>query len=106
MGWVNDVLKGLKEGKKVTVRPFGGSMKGKIESGQLVTLVPINFIDIKVEDIVLVKWKGNYILHLIKEIDNGKFLIGNNLGKVNGWVDGKDILAKVIEVTDYKNYSA
>lgn len=38
MGWVNDARKGLAEGLSVQLRPVGGSMRGRIESGQLVTL--------------------------------------------------------------------
>jgi len=38
MGWVNDALNELAVGRSVQVRPFGGSMRGRIESGQLVTL--------------------------------------------------------------------
>jgi hypothetical protein len=68
MGWVNDALKGLSAGKNVQVRPFGGSMRGRIESGQLVTLAPIAPASVQVDDIVLVEWKGNFLLHLVKEI--------------------------------------
>lgn len=100
MGWVNDILKELKEGKNAQVRPFGGSMRGKIESGQLVTIKPTNHLDINVGDVVFVKWKNSYLLHLVKEIKEDQILIGNNLGKINGWVLGKDIIGKVISVCD------
>ena len=36
MGWVNDARAGLVKGETVQVRPVGGSMRGRIESGQLV----------------------------------------------------------------------
>jgi len=68
MGWVKDALKELKEGRSVKVRPYGGSMRGRIESGQQVTIAPIGGPEIKIGDIVLVSWKGNYLLHLVKEI--------------------------------------
>jgi hypothetical protein len=96
MGWVNDALKELCAGQTVQVRPVGGSMRGLIESGQLVTITPIDAQDIQVGDVVLVKWKGNYLLHLIKEINDDRFLIGNNLGKINGWVDSSDICGRVL----------
>lgn len=100
MGWVNEALKELKENKEVQVRPQGSSMRGKIESGQLVTIKPINCLTVVVGDVVFVKWKNNYLLHLVKEVNNDMFLIGNNLGKINGWVSGKDIVGKVISICD------
>lgn len=100
MGWVNEALKELNEGRTVRVRPHGGSMRGRIESGQLVTLVPVNPATVKVDDVVLVRWKGNYLLHLVKEIRGEEFLIGNNVGKINGWVPQSAIHGLVAEVDD------
>lgn len=100
MGWVNDALKELKAGNSVQVRPHGGSMRGRIESGQLVTLAPIALTDLAENDIVLVRWKGNYLLHLVKEIKDDQILIANNLGKENGWASIKDVFGKVTEVSD------
>lgn len=98
MGWVNDALKELKAGRTVQVRPFGGSMRGRIESGQLVTLAPVDAQEIAVEDVVLVRWQDNYLLHLIKEIKDGQLLIGNNLGKINGWVAAEAVCGKVTAI--------
>ncbi len=36
----------------------------------------------------------------IEEIKDKKILIGNNLGKINGWISSDDILAKAIRVED------
>jgi hypothetical protein len=38
MGWVNDARMALAEGREAKVRPFGGSMRGLIKSGQLVKI--------------------------------------------------------------------
>jgi hypothetical protein len=100
MGWVKDALKELSLGNAVKVRPHGGSMRGRIESGQLVTIEPIEPHDIKIDDVVLVKWKGNYILHLVKDIHGNNILIGNNIGKENGWATLEDVCGKVTEVSD------
>lgn len=96
MGWVNDALKELAAGRSVQVRPFGGSMRGRIESGQLVTVAPVEPASIQVGDVVLVQWKGNYLLHLVKEINGEQLLIGNNLGKINGWVAAAGVRGKAI----------
>jgi hypothetical protein len=46
---------------------------------------------LNVGDIVLVRVHGTDYLHLIKAINQGRFLIGNNRGGTNGWV-GKNAL--------------
>jgi hypothetical protein len=98
MGWVNDARTELGAGRTAKVRPCGGSMRGRIESGQLVTLAPVASADVKVDDVVLVEWRGNYLLHLVKEIKGGQLLIGNNIGKINGWVAASAVLGKVVAV--------
>lgn len=71
-------------------------MRGRIESGQLVTLEPVSDASqLAVNDVVLVRWKGNHILHIVKEI-----LIGNNVGKVNGWASMVDVIAIVTAIQD------
>jgi hypothetical protein len=98
MGWVNDARKELAGGRQVQVRPHGGSMRGRIESGQLVTLAPVDPAEVRAADVVLVEWKGNFLLHLVKEVRDGQLLIGNNLGKVNGWVPAAAAVGRVIGV--------
>lgn len=100
MGWVNDAVKELAAGRRVQVRPVGGSMRGRIESGQLVTLAPVDPATVRPGDVVLVQWKGNYLLHLIKEINGDQLLIGNNLGKTNGWVASDAVRGIVVEVAE------
>lgn len=58
MGWATDALKGLRAGRPAHVRE---------------------------DDVVLVAWKGNHLLHLVKEAAPDQLLIGNNLGKIDGW---------------------
>jgi hypothetical protein len=98
MGWVNDALQELSAGRHVQIRPSGGSMRGRIESGDLVTLAPVATSEVRVDDIVLVCWKGNYLLHVIRDIRGDEFVIGNNLGKINGAVKAGDIRGRVIGV--------
>jgi hypothetical protein len=98
MGWVNDAREQLAAGKQVQVRPRGGSMRGRIEDGQLVTLAPVRAEEVRGHDVVLVAWKGNHLLHLVKEIRGDQILIGNNLGKINGWVSAAAVVGKVVAV--------
>lgn len=98
MGWATEALRALHLGRLVTVSPRGGSMRGRIEDGQSVTLGPVDPSDVKAGDVVLVRWKGGVLLHLVKEATASRLLIGNNLGRVNGWVDRKDVLGRVVRV--------
>jgi hypothetical protein len=100
MGWVNEARKALAAGRRVQVRPFGGSMRGRIESGQLVTLAPVAPSEVRVDDVVLVEWRGNFLLHLVKEVQGDQLLIGNNIGKDNGWVSASAVVGKVVAVED------
>jgi hypothetical protein len=74
-------------------------MKPKIESGQLCTVAPVvDLGTLAVGDIVLCKVKGNEYLHLIKAIQDGRFLIGNNRGRTNGWIGAHGIFGRLIRV--------
>lgn len=86
MSWAKFAIQSLQQGQPVQVRPRGHSMKGKVNDGALVRLEPCDTDKLQVGDIVLVRVRGRDCLHLIKAIDKGRFLIGNNRGGINGWV--------------------
>lgn len=99
MGWATQYIGMLKDGETVQFRPRGNSMVGKIESGQLCTVAPVeNADDLSVGDIVLCKVKGNQYIHLIKAIQGKRFQIGNNRGRINGWIGFGSIYGKCIRV--------
>jgi hypothetical protein len=98
MSWVSDAISALAKGERVTVRPRGGSMRGRIEDNQPVTLAPVAPASVQTNDVVLVRWKGNVLLHLVKEATPDRLLIGNNVGKTNGWVSRVDVLGVMIAV--------
>ena len=100
MSWATQYIAQLKEGKKVSFRPRGRSMKGKIESGQLCSVEPINLEELEVGDIVLCKVNGSQYLHLIKSIQGNRFQIGNNRGRINGWVSQNSIFGKCMRIED------
>jgi hypothetical protein len=75
-------------------------MRGRIESGQLVTIAPVDPSSVWADDVVFVRWHDNYLLHLVKEVKDGQFLIGNNVGKTNGWVPASAVIGKVVAVAD------
>lgn len=94
------LLEALKEGRSYTwTAPDGGdfaSMRKAIKHGQTLTMSPVlNPGEVQVGDMVLVRWHKGTIFHLVGEIQGDQFLIINSLGKVNGWVNGKDILGRI-----------
>ncbi len=79
-------------------------MRGRIESGQLVILSPVVPSAVQVNDVVLVEWRGNFLLHLVKEVRDKQLLIGNNLGKINGWVLATAAVGKVTAIVDLESF--
>ena len=76
-------------------------MKGKIEFGQLCTVEPIaDFGTLTKNDIVLCKVNGNEYLHLIKAIQGQRFQIGNNRGRINGWIGHNGIFGRCTKIED------
>src|SRR6266481_701996 len=98
MGWATVYIDKLEKGETVQFRPRGNSMKGKIDSGQLCTVVPITAEQVEVGDIVLCKVNGNQFLHLVKARQGQRFQIGNNRGRINGWVGANGIYGKCIRI--------
>jgi phage repressor protein C with HTH and peptisase S24 domain len=98
MGWATPYIDRLKKGETVQFRPRGNSMSGRIESGQLCTVAPVNSDELQVGDIVLCKVNGNQYIHLIKVKQGNRFQIGNNRGRINGWVGANGIYGKRIRV--------
>jgi hypothetical protein len=98
MGWALAYIEKLREGETVSFRPRGSSMTGKIESGQLCTVEPVETDALRVGDIVLCKVNGTEYLHLIKAIQGPRFQIGNNRGRINGWVSANSIYGRCVRV--------
>lgn len=98
MSWAKYAIEQLKQGQTVQIRPRGHSMTGKVNDGDLVTVTPVSTETLEVGDIVLVRVKGTDYLHLIKAINQGRFLIGNNRGRINGWVGHNCVFGKAIRI--------
>jgi hypothetical protein len=101
MAWATHFIAQLQIGETVQFRPRGNSMAGKIESGQLCTVAPIGIHSkLAVGDIVLCKVNGSQYLHLIKAIQGPRLQIGNNRGRINGWITANSIFGKCISIED------
>jgi hypothetical protein len=73
-------------------------MSGKVDSGQLCTVEPVDPATLQVGDIVLCKVNGSQYLHLIKAMQGPRFQIGNNKGRINGWITATSIYGRCIRV--------
>src|SRR5262245_33872232 len=100
MGWAAHHIARFGQGETVSFRPRGNSMSGKIESGQLCKVAPADPASLQTGDIVLCKVNGREYLHLVKAIQGGRFQIGNNRGRINGWVAAGAIFGKCVRVED------
>lgn len=99
MSWIKAVLRELSAGRSVQLKGRGESMRGRITDREVVTLAPVGRSAIAVGDIVLVRIrKDRFVTHLVKRTQGGRFLIGNNLGKDDGWVTGDAIYGKVVRI--------
>ena len=99
------LLEALQAGRSSTwTVPDGGdlaSMRAAIKHGQTLTMSPVTDpSQVQPGDIVLVRWHKGDIMHLVQEVQGDRFLIANSVGKVNGWVDGSDILGRVTQVVE------
>ncbi len=100
MGWATFHIERLRQGETVSFRPRGHSMSGKIESGQLCTVEPLDAAPLSVGDIVLCRVRGAEYLHLVKAIQGERFQIGNNRGRINGWIGRNSIFGRLVSVED------
>jgi hypothetical protein len=100
MGWASHYIEKLRAGEPVSFRPRGNSMRGRIESGQSCTVVPVDPMNLEVGDIVLCKVKGNEYLHIVKAIQGARYQIGNNRGFINGWIGANGIFGKCTSIGD------
>ena len=73
-------------------------MRPKVNDGDLVTLVACAMSDLVVGSIVLVRVGGNDYLHLVTALDGQRAQIGNNRGRINGWVGPNAIYGRATKV--------
>jgi len=73
-------------------------MAGRVESGQLCTVEPVDPADVRKGDVVLCRVNGRDYLHLVKAIKGKQFQIGNNQGRINGWITGRSIWGRLARV--------
>lgn len=97
MGWADNAINELRQGRAATIKPKGSSMRGKVESGATVTVEPSE--EYSKGDIVLVKVNGRIYLHLITAIKDGRYQIGNNHGGINGWVGKSSIYGLATKIS-------
>lgn len=98
MAWATQYIERLRAGKAARFRPYGNSMSGRVESGALVTVEPLAEQSLAVGDVVLCVVNNQQYLHLITAIQGSSYQIGNNHGKINGWIPRSDIFGVLVRI--------
>lgn len=103
MSWAATHVAALARDLTITFRPRGHSMRGRISDGQPVTVAPLGEADtIAQDDIVLCRVHGRDFLHLVlatrREGPDTRYLIGNNRGRINGWIGRAAVFGRVTEI--------
>jgi len=98
MGWAASHIAKLQAGQCVSFRPRGNSMTPRIQSGQLCTVEPVNTAELAIGDVVLCRVHGAEYLHIVKAIHGVRFQIGNNHGRINGWILATAIYGRLARV--------
>lgn len=99
MSWASPHIARLCAGHTVSCRPRGHSMRPRITSGALCTIAPVEeSAELGSGDVVLCSVRGSHYLHLIKAVQGERFLIGNNRGGINGWINRRAIYGRLISV--------
>lgn len=100
--WAEEAREKLLLGQTVLVIPKGHSMQGRISDGDAVTIEPFCAQILAIGDIVLCRIQGRrtsfLVLHLVVERVADSFLIGNNRGRIDGWIASQNIFGKVVKV--------
>ena len=98
MSWVSTAVDALRAGDTVQVRPRGHSMRPRIFDGDLVTIAPCDPATVEKDEVVLVRLRGNWLLHKVTAVDGPRVQIGNNHGRINGWAGRASVLGRVVRV--------
>lgn len=98
MSWATPFIEKLQQGETVKFRPHGNSMTPKIRSGQLCTVEPLGDRPPEKGEAVLCRVGRSEYLHLIHAVQGDRFQIGNNHGRINGWVGLQSIFGRLIKV--------
>jgi hypothetical protein len=99
LGWASQHIERLRAGQTIQFRPRGHSMTPRIRSGELCTVAPLAADDaLLVDDVVLCCVGQRQYLHLVKSVQDGRYLIGNQRGGINGWIHRTAIHGKLVRV--------
>ncbi|MBM81568.1 MAG: hypothetical protein CMJ78_13395 [Planctomycetaceae bacterium] len=92
MGWATRYIERLKAGETAAFRPRGQSMTGKIESGQLCTVTPIDAASLEVGDINSLIADGACWMQKSRPLTN-------SVGVISRWRANSTFLAKPATVS-------
>jgi hypothetical protein len=105
MSWATETIATLEKTGKAVCTPRGNSMSPLVKSGETVHLKSIDAKTRLVKgDVVLCRYGAKHYLHLIMKVALNKrkeiYLIGNNHGRQNGWVERELIYGIKVDAPD------
>jgi hypothetical protein len=99
VSWATEHIERLQQGETVTFKPRGRSMEPVIKDGQEVTVEPAPYGNgVSKGDVVLCRVGRFDYLHFVKQYDKKqhRFQIGNNKGRINGWIEADFIYGRMV----------
>jgi len=100
-GWAKPAAEKLRRGESASFRPHSRSMLPRIKFGQLCTVEPLAKTPV-IGDVVFCRVRNYCYLRLIKAVnpEKGKYLVGDNHGRLNGWINMAHIYGRLAKVED------
>jgi hypothetical protein len=65
-------------------------------ASKICTVESVRIEDVRVGEIVLCKVNGAEFLRIVKAVQGGRVLIGNNKGRINGWT--RNVYGRLVRV--------
>lgn len=98
MGWATHHMSRLRAGETITCRPRGHSMTGRVNDGDTCVIAPVVVADVAVGDVVLCRVNGQQYLHLVVAKNGERLQIGNNRGRINGWIGANGLYGRLVRI--------
>lgn len=73
-------------------------MTGRVNDGDTCVIAPVAVADVSVGDVVLCRVNGQQYLHLVVAKNGERLQIGNNRGRINGWIGANGLYGRLVRI--------
>lgn len=98
MGWIRQVTRALMAGKAAQVHSQGAWVYPYVDSGDELTIAPVDPAEVRRRDLVFIRWKNSYVLRLVLDTRNGEVLVASQRRDEGDWIAADSVLGKVIRI--------